>query len=224
MAVAVEATSGGSAVNNATVTVTGFTVTSANLMLVAISVGDDFPIGADATSVTWNTTGTLTQVGSSSADDANWSSVTWYRLDSPAAATANVVVSLAGFTPDQIAVHVVTFTGYSSLGTPNTNVGNTADPSVVVADSASGDIVVAVMCTDGSGVATTEANTLIFEVEDLGSDTDHNSQYKTATGASTSMSWTNSISGGANFWAASSFAVKGAGGGGVNNALAWITA
>lgn len=214
MAVAREAVSGGSIQNTAVITVAGFTVTSANLMLVALSVGDDFPVGADASTVTWNTSQTLTKVASSSIDDGNWASVVWYQLVNPTAATASVVATIAGFTPDQFVVHVVTFTGYSSLGTPSTATATTANPSVTVVDSASGDIVVAVMATDGSGVATTEANTLIFEVENLGSDTDHNSQNKTATGASTVMSWTNSTTG--DGWAASGLAVKGAGGGGAS--------
>lgn len=216
MAVAVEATGGNSVINNNGVTLASFTVTAANLMLVAISVGDDFPIGADATTVTWNTSQTLTQIGSSSADDGNWASVTWYRLYNPTAATASVAVVVNGFTPDQLAVHVVTFTGAdiagTPLGTPSTASGTSANPSVTVVDSANGDIVAAVSCNDNESGATTPANTEIFEVENLGSDTDHNSQYKTATGASTVMSWTQSGSGSG--WAASGLAVKASGGGG----------
>lgn len=217
MAFGVEATSGASA-NTATNTasIVGFTVTAAGLMLVAVTMGVNGP-GDEAAVIasvggTFNG-GTLTQVGSSSITDGNFCATIWLRLNNPTAGTADIVITWTGGGAGvQVGLHAITFTDASlTLGAPSTNSASSTNPTVTVAASASGDIVVAAMVTDASGSTTTEANTLIFEVEDLAGDSDHNSQRKTATGANTAMSWTNAS---ADFYAASGLAVSAAGAGG----------
>lgn len=194
-----------------------FTVTAANLLLVGVSIGDGGAIDTIVTGVTWNTTGTLSAVSSSTASDGVWSQVKWFRLDSPAAATANVVVSCngGGMTPDQIAMHIIGVTNYDSgtgLRAASTTNNTSANPSLTVAASQSGDLVVAAVSNDNEGGNTVQAGSLIFEAENVGSDTDHSSQYVTATGANTVMAWTQSGNG--NGWAASGIPVPITGGGG----------
>jgi len=212
MAIAVEAVAGGSSTIGIA-TATGFTVTSANRMFVGVGHGSNGPAASTAV-VTWNVGQTLTLVTGSNVD-AGFSSVAWFELASPTPATGNVVATITD--GEQTTLHVITFTGYDSQGAPSTNTGTGTNPSVTVADSAADEIVIALLCTDSAAQPTTEANTLIFEVENLAADTDHNSQYKTATGANTVMAWTNSDSG--SDWAASGLAVAGAGGGGASPVL-----
>lgn len=210
----VENVDGTSGTNQSSLT-RAFTVSSANLLLVAVSVGDGTAIDTLNTGVTWNTTGTMSAVTSSTASDGVWSQVKWWRLDSPAAATANVVATLngGGGTPDQAAIHIIGVTNYDSgtgLRAASTTNNTTANPSLTVAASQSGDLVVAVVSNDNESGNTVQANSLIFEAENVGSDTDHSSQYTTASGANTVMAWTQSGSG--NGWAASGIPVPISGG------------
>lgn len=213
MAFGVEAVAGGNSVGGTGMPGPGglnvaFTVTAANLLLVAISHGGSSVAAAGAT-VKWNTTETLTLVASSGVD-AGFSSVAWYRLDNPTATTANVNAVQEG--AEQVGIHVVSFTDADlTLGTPKTATGTGTNPSIVDIASAAGNIVVSALCTDNENQTTTEAGTLIFEVEGLASDTDHNSQYQTAAGATTTASWTNASTQGTD-WAASGLAVAGTGG------------
>lgn len=212
MAFAVENVAGNSAVGSAsTLQISAFTITAANLLLVAATLGDDTPAASVVTGITANGAA-MTAVASSGASDGIWASCVWYRKDTPAA--GNIIASYSGVidASTQKALHAVSFTDADlTLGTPSATNGTTANPSVTVADSASGDIVVACVANDNEGGNTVQANTLIFEVENLNSDTDHSSQYKTATGANTVMSWTQSGSG--NGWAASGLAVSAGAGG-----------
>lgn len=165
-----------------------------NLALVAITVGDG-TVRASTAVPSWNTTETFTLVSGSAVTDANgFCSTAWFKLNNPTNTTASITYTLGA--ASQAAIHYVTLGNASlTLGTPSTNTATTANPSVTVANSANGDTVVAAVCSDSAAAAMTEANTLIFEAEDVGGDTDHSSQYKTATGANTVMAWTNSDSG-----------------------------
>jgi len=186
------------------------TVTAANLMLVAVGIG---VAGASFTGVTVAYGGVgLTYVASSESTDSNWCGVRWFRLNNPTPGTANVVAQTVGVT--QSSMHVITFIDANlTLGAPSISTGSSANPSLTVAASASGDIVVSACVNDNSGVSTTVGGTNIMPDatgEDVGGDTDHHSQYQTASGANTVCTWTNSQSG--TLWAASGLAVKPAAG------------
>lgn len=198
---------GGSTASPAAFNVAYTVVSGTNKLFVGITHGGNSAAAASAV-ITWNTTESLTLVTSSGVD-AGFSSVAWFSLDNPTAASANVTTTITN--GEQTGVHIISFGEVDSVGTPSTNTGTGTNPSVTVVDSASDNIVISALCTDNENQTTTEANTLIFEVENLSNDTDHNSQYKTATGASTVMSWTNASTQGTD-WAASGLAVKGAAG------------
>jgi hypothetical protein len=137
---------------------------------------------------------------------------------SPPAGTADVTCA----SYNQFALHIISFTGYVSLGTPSTNTGTTANPSVTVADSSTAGIVVAAISNDSATGNTVQANSLIFEAEDVDADTDHSSQYKVPTGSNTVMSWTQSDSGSG--WAATGlmvYATAPPSGGFLNRNLWW---
>jgi hypothetical protein len=177
------------------------TVTSANKIVVTGGIGNSG--GVTISSATFNGDALTFVVGQT--DSNPWCRVEIWERHTPDVATANVVVSYSG-TANQATAGC---TGYidaaTALGSPSTNTANSTNPTVTVVDSASGDLVTSVMMTDGSGAATTEGGTLLWEAENLGADIDVNAQYQTASGASTVCSWTNSVSDG---WAAAGVAVK----------------
>jgi hypothetical protein len=203
-----------------------FTVTSANLLLVGISIGQGTP-GTILAGVALARNGqSFSAVASSAADDGNFCGVKWFRLDNPNAGTFDIT-STGLDAAAQAAVHAVSFIDANlTLNAASTATGTSANPSVVVATSASGDIVVAVSSNDNSTGNTEPTSgqgfTEIFDGEDISTDTDQHSLYKTATGSNTTMSWEQSSSG--DGWAASGFAVSPAAGGGVANSIAWIRA
>lgn len=191
---------------------TAFTVTSANLLMVGVTLGE---AGHDATAIppAWNGVA-MTLVTGSNVSDGNFCAVAWFKMANPAAGTFNV--TLAGSGVSQGAVHIISFIDADSAvsNTPSTNTATSATPNVTVADSANGEIVLAVTCTDGSGGAgstavTTSGGVEIFEAEDLANDTDHSSQRVTATTSGTAMTWS-AVS---DPWAASGVAVSAGGGG-----------
>lgn len=210
----IENSGGNSGVSTATVATSSFTITSADYLLCGIAVGANVQLGVDLapTSVIWNSTDTLTVVSGSEKDDGNdWSSVAWYAFASPSTGTGTVVLTWPTAI-DQSSIHCVGIQNYTSTGTPSVANGTTANPSVTVVDSSSGEYVFAILSDDNSTGATTPGATELFDYEDVGSDTDHNSQYTTASGANTAMSWTQSSSGVG--WAASGLAIAYSGGGG----------
>lgn len=185
------------------------TVTSANLLLVGLTVGSADHASVGTIDVPTYNGVAMTLIASSAVSDGNWAGAAWFRTINPTAGTLNVVVG-SGHT--QMAIHVISFidadVAGTPLGTPSTATNTTANPSVTVADSASGNIVVSAHSNDNGGGATTQTSgTLIFEVEDLGADVDLNAQYQTASGGNTACTWTNAGSGSG--WAASGVAVKG---------------
>lgn len=210
----VETVGGATATGNTAITSSSETLVSSNLLLVALSFGDSHFSGPTPSilSVTWSVgSQAMSLVASSGISDGTWSSVIWYYLNNPNPGTGTVTATF-GDTLGQIAIHVAGVIGAGTLRTPSTANGFTADPAVTVGNAVAGDLIVAVVSNDNNNGVITEANTLIFEAEDLGSDTNHNSQYKTATGGDT-MSWTNLVSDPAVGWAASAFAIAASAGG-----------
>jgi hypothetical protein len=211
MAFGVEAV-GGSSNTSGNLTVS-FTITAANLLLVGVGVGSTGG-GADPmgiiSGVTYNGVA-MTLVSGSTSDDNTYEGTAWWRLDTPDTGTHNVVV--ARTTGGDLGCGIVSFTDASlTLRTPSIANNTTTNPSVTVADTASGDIVVSSCANDNDTAAITQSGSLIAEQEGVGGDSDFNFQYQTASGANTVCSWTDAGSGSG--WAASGFAVRASGGGG----------
>ena len=194
-------------------TLSGFVLdASANLIMVGLGIGYG---NADPMSVvntgypTWNGTA-MTAVASSESDDANFCGVEWFYIKNPTTGTHDVVVDWGPQTNVKSAITVISFidadVSGTTFGTASISTASATNPTVTVADSANGDIVVSIVNTDGSSSATNQAGTLIYDAEDIGSDIDINAQYQTATGTNTVCSWTNSTT---DPYAASGVAVKG---------------
>lgn len=214
-ALAVEGTpTGGSSVAATTTLTVSYTVTAATVLLVGVGIGFN-DAGTDpltgVTGVTWNGSA-MTAVAGSDSDDNNFVGARWYQINSPATGTHDVVLTTTT-NSIQRSVHIIAFTDASTtLGTPSVATGTTANPSVTVVDTASGEIVVALSVNDNDSGNTVQANTLIYEIESLDNDTEHSSQYlATAVGANTSMTWTQTGSG--DGWATNGLAVAEADGG-----------
>lgn len=214
MAFAVESTSsdpGG--VTDATSVSFSHTVTAANVLIGTVGMGDTNG-ATSVSSMTYAAVGFTLVVR---IDDANWEIAEIWKLTASVATGANTfTVNLTGFVGDanaeQVGCGVTGFTDASTtLGTASTNAATSTNPNVTVVDSASGNIVVSICATDGSASATTEGGTLLWEVEDIQSDSDFNAQQQTASGASTVCSWTNATSAS---WVAAGVAIAAAGGGG----------
>jgi hypothetical protein len=150
------------------------------------------------TGVTWNGGTALTRKGV--ADDGNYCYGMVYELANPAAATSTVIVSYNNTTGNsaEIAGNSISFDGASTTtGTFTSNTtNNTTNPTLTVADSANGDVVVSLWMTDDSIPATAPNGTSLQDAEDINTDTDVCSQYQSATGANTVCSWTHTSGGG----------------------------
>jgi hypothetical protein len=207
MAIGVEAVGGASAVEAASVTKTGCTVTAGNRVILIITYGSSGSM--IPSSVTWNGAAANFITGSD-VYDGTWTGCMMYEIINPTPGTGSAVGNFPG-NLSQSAIHFISITGVSSVVTPpTTNTGTTANPSVTVSGAATGDLIVAGSCNDNeSGNTSASGGTHIFDGEDVGSspDTDHNSQYKTDAGTHVA-SWTQSGSG--NHWTAVGYALRGA--------------
>ncbi len=117
------------------------------------------------------------------------------------------MVTYGGSVGVQSAAGAISFIDAAATdGALATNTGSTANPSVTVPDSVSGDIVASLLSTDESTTATTENGTLIWEDENVNSDTSYNCQRQVASGASTVCSWSTTSTG--QKWAAVGVAIK----------------
>jgi len=208
MALGVDATSHATAVANAagTTLTWNHTCGASATKLTVQATGAKSVLGdRNITGVTYNSVA-LSFVGGQ--DDANFVNAEIWKLDSPTTGSAlAIVVTFGGTLVDQCG-GAISFTGSANAeGSPTGATNTTDNPSVTVADTANGDIVISVLVSDVGPVgATTEAGTLIWEDEDVDSDCDSNAQRQNATGANTVCSWT-SASGG-NRWAAVGVAIK----------------
>jgi hypothetical protein len=208
MAIGVEAVGGASATSAASVTKTGCTVTAGNRVVLIITYGSSGSM--IPSSVTWNGAAANFITGSD-VFDGTWTGCTMYEIINPTPGTGSAVGNFPG-NLSQSAIHFISVTGVSSVVTPpTTNNGTTANPSVTVSSAAAGDLIIAACCNDNESGTTTEAGTVIFDGENVGSDTDHNSQYFTDAGTHVA-SWTQSGSG--NHWTAVGYALRGAAAGG----------
>lgn len=193
MAVAVETTGGGSGVAGANATAAAFSVTSANIIFAAVTLGDETRVPNAPT----RDGQTFTAVSGSDADEGVWTFVRWYYLLSPNTGSADVVTVGTGL--DQLGLHVISFTGASTtIKTPSiftTSSSSGSNPTLTVVDSADGDIVFGAMSHDGQAQNTGASGTVIADFDDLEGDTDHISQYVTASGANTVLTFLNTTAG-----------------------------
>ena len=184
-------------------TISSFTVTSANKLFVLIGTG----MNGSARTVSSVTFGsdTLSFVGSQDTT-ADFERVEIWEKTDPTVQTANVVVTCNGTC--QIGASAIGLIGAGTDGTIYGGEGTTADPSVTVVDSANGDLVLGVYMSDlGPDGTTTENGTLIGEVENISGDSDFSSQRYDATGSNTVVSWTAAFTSPSK-WAIAAFAVK----------------
>lgn len=207
MAFSIESTSSSGALTAVTGATFAHTVTSANKILVTIGVGDSTQADRVPSGVTWNTSVNLTSVDIQHETSGNsFETAAIWEKHSPGAATANIVVTMTG-TCEQLACGVTGFIDSdTSLGTPSKTQGTTADGSVTVTDSVSGDIVVSVIASDFGGSTLTPGGTQLWENENVASDSNFGAQHQTASGASTVCSWTEAATFGG--WAIVGVAVK----------------
>ena len=153
---------------------------------------------------------------------ATWASSSIWYLDSPTAdgAPHNIVVTWAATQSQKAGVGISFTDAATGVAAVGENTASTANPSLTIVDSQSGDICVSVLFSDtGPDATTTEGGTLLFEDEDIESDSDFSAQRQTATGASTVCSWTCSDT--ANPWAVCGMAVRAAAGGADAIPQAW---
>lgn len=176
------------------------------------------------TGITYNSVALTRKI---SVSDGAFERAQIWELDSPTTGSAqNVVISYStGASGVQFGYGSISFDGAAAAtGTASSNTGSTANPSVTVADSANGDIVVSVVANDNAAAAQSPSTgTVIFDFEDIASDSDFTAQYQTATGTNTVCTFTQSDTTGGS-WAIVGVAIKQAGGGGSSNSLAWIAA
>lgn len=140
------------------------------------------------------------------ASDANFERAAIYQLHSPPTGSIVISVAVTGPTVD-LAAGAISFNEaepWLQFGAVST--ATSTNPSVMVPNSSNGDIVVSIVANDiGPTAATTEGGTLIFEDEDVASDSDYSAQRQNAVGTSTVCSWTVSSSA---LWAAAGVAVS----------------
>lgn len=149
--------------------------------------------------------------------DGSFCGVQGFYLDlsSPDGAAHNIVVKNSGDVGSyQMAAIGISFT-QAKTGAPSTgsNTATSTNGTVTVAGSVSGAIVCGAIMSDlGPTGTTTQGQTLIFEDENIASDTDYNAERTNASGANTVLSWTHSSIN----WAAVALSIEdsGAGGGG----------
>lgn len=211
MALSVETTTSTSGVGVTSLTFS-HTITSANKLVVTTGIGSTTE---SVSTVTFNGDA-LTSVGS--VTDGNWVRSEIWQRHAPDVVTGNVVVTYTNACTQAAAGATGFIDSATALGSASTNTTTGTNPTVTVADTASGDIVVSLVTSDGSETATTEGGTLLWEVEDIQSDIDVNAQHQTASGANTVCSWTNSTSAP---YAAIGVAVKATGGGG-GQTVTWV--
>lgn len=210
MAIALETgTSSSSSTSNTQTLVWSHTVSSgANFLVVVAGCGDDTTADRNITGVTFGGQ-SLTQLAQ--VDDASWLNCEMWYLANPTVSTNDITVTYAGAGVLQMGGGGVNFSGVdtaSPWGTPVTAIGSGTTATVDVTGVNSGEWTIGGIASDAEG-GITETGTLLWEVQNVGSDTSYGSQYKTSTGT-VAMSWTQASTG----WTVVSAALKPSGGGG----------
>lgn len=166
--------------------ITTWTIPTCSKLVVFVGIGDTVRV---PTGVTWNSV-SMTQIAT--VDDANWVGITGYYLDSPDIGNYTLSIASGDSDASQIGVCIIALTD-AETGAPayNTNTATSAAPSVTVAGSANGDILIGAIMTDSQNSTVKGSSlTLLQQALDIGNDTDFHVEYKTATGASAVADWT----------------------------------
>ena len=186
------------------------TITSANLLIVGVAAGDNVRFANG--SVSGITYGGVALTKVVHQDEAQFEFVEIWKLANPTPGTANVVVSFTG-TMHELSAGSTGFIGAdTTLGTPSSAFGTTANPSVNVA-SATGSIVYGVYASDlGPVGTTTPVGTQLWEFENVNSDSDFSAQ-QLAGSATVACGWTAAASS-PDKWAIAGVSINAGGGGG----------
>jgi len=185
MAVAFESnTTAQSIVSNPTLTITGVPVTSANLLVYLVSVSAN------------RTVSSIVRNGQSATYrgrqyDALWCAVEIWTLANPSTGTFDATITISSDIT-QKAASVVALTDASlTIPTPIQATASAANPSLSFT-TVSGDIVLGIMTSDAQAATVTQDGTSLLNINSLDSDIDVAAMYKTASGTSTSLNWTDS--------------------------------
>lgn len=178
----------------------------ANKLVIFPGAGSSTLGDRTVTSVTYNGVGCVSM--GTPGDDGNFMRSSAYKMDNPPTGLSlNIVVTYGGSVGVQSAAGAISFNDAAATdGALATNTGTAANANVTVPDSANGDIVVSFLSTDVSTTPTTENGTLVFEDENVNSDTSYNCQRQVASGANTACSWSTTSTG--EKWAAVGVAIK----------------
>lgn len=205
MTLSVESTTVSAALTSSSGATISHTVTSANKIVVTIASGLA-AAGGDVNTISYGGQSLSIVDFMSETVGNNYERVEIWQLHSPPTGANNLVVTMFDVC-DQLAFGVTGFIDAAvTLGTPSKTQGLTANPSVTVSDTASGNIVLSVHASDWGGNTLTEGGTLLWEKENIGADSNFGAQWQTAAGANTVCSWTEAAGGGG--WAVIGVAVK----------------
>ena len=153
---------------------------SATKLLILTALANGTLSARQSTGATYNSVSAT--ILSPEGDDGAFEHSEIYDLNSPTTGTNTVSIG----TPDniQFAAYAISFVdAHGTLRSNNAANGTGANPGVTGITTVAGDIVVAVLATDNAtgGTAVTGAGVLIFEDEDVASDSDFSAQYVVAT-------------------------------------------
>lgn len=162
---------------------------------------------SDSIDVTYNGVALTREVA---AHAGSWSNVEVHKMDNPPIGSSfSVSINHNGALNPSMMVGTAVSVKDSLTGSMATGSGNAlASPSsITIASSASGDLCLGALFTDGSTGNLSESGTLVDEEEDIAGDSDYGVQRVTASGASEALTWT---LGSSDNWAAAGVAIKGA--------------
>ena len=168
---------------------------SATKLLVLTTLANSTLADRNSTGCTYN--GVAATILSPEGDDGVFEHSEIYNLNSPTVGANNISVGITG-NNIQFAAYGISFVdAHDTLRSNSSATGTGTNPSVTGITTVAGDIVVGVLATDNAAgdTAVSGAGVLIFEDENVSSDSDFSAQYVVATGTSTNLSWTNSGSG-----------------------------
>ena len=205
MAVSIELTSNSAALTNVTGANVTHSVTAATKIIGMFCTA--------SANLTDRSPGAVTYAGAAlavavSKDDANFEHCEIWFKDSPAAGTNTCTFSIvSGNVCAQLAVGCTgLLNAATGAGNIATATGSTDNPSLTCSSSA-GEIIISILSSDvGPNSTTTQGGSLLWEQEDIASDSDFNAQQQTASGATTVCSWT-SGAGLGDIWAAAAMSI-----------------
>jgi hypothetical protein len=134
--------------------------------------------------------------GETAQDDGIWVRAQIWVKESPVADGANDFSATSTSSGAQFAGTGVSFLDAIKVSSGGTVLTNQTNPGITGIATQPGDIVVGMIFTDDAVNAITADGTLLFEDEDISTDTDFSCQYVVASGTSTNLTWTQTSAGG----------------------------